>query len=285
MKVLRVWLDGEAETQKGTNINPSPNLEPVQICNGVASCYNDTVLDRLDDFMVLANSYGIKLLIDMHSFNALSAGDVYGAAYGIADFYTNTTAQEAFDARLNSAITYLGIEAENEAMIGNGQASIEDHQQWQCDRATTIKTELNGNTGPEYLTCPSLDVISIHAYAVTDYYTSSIDSYVQQAVNAGKMLIMEEWGTCYYNTSNNNCSDGGALPADTRNANIQGWAANITAAGLPWLYWEVIPNADPHWDGDSEIGVVDDPSWTTLQQAAQDALNAPAAFDFSAYLL
>jgi len=96
---------------------------------------------------------------------------------------------------------------------------------------------------------------------------------------------MEEWGACYYNTSNNNCSYGGALPTGTRNANIQGWAANITAAGLSWLYWEVIPNADPHWDGDFEIGVVDDPFWSTLQQAAQNALNAPAAFDFSAYLL
>lgn len=145
---------------------------------------------------------------------------MYGSAYGIADFYTNTTAQEAFDARLVHVLNHVhntlgqpwkelsdyifGFEAENEAMIGDGQDFIEDHQQWQCDRAATIKTELNGNTGilvltgggswmaesvqPKYLTCPSLDVISIHAYAVTDYYTSSIDSYVRQAVNAGKNI-------------------------------------------------------------------------------------------------
>ena len=75
----------------------------------------------------------------MHSFNALSAGDVYGAEYGIADFYTNATAQTEFDARLvhvmNHVHTSLAkpwkelndyifcFEAENEAMIGDVRVS------------------------------------------------------------------------------------------------------------------------------------------------------------------
>ncbi|PCH43597.1 glycoside hydrolase family 5 protein [Wolfiporia cocos MD-104 SS10] len=241
MKVLRVWLDGQSESQKGTNINPFPDLEPTQICNGVASCYNDTVLNRLDDFMVAANSYGIK-----------------------------------------------------------GQTFIQDNQQWQCDRAATIKSQLSSDnilvmTGgeswmaesvqPDWLTCDSLDVISIHAYGTGDYDTSSIETYVQQAQSAGKKLIMEEWGACYFDTENNDCPTGDALSSDTRNANIQQWAGSITNAGLPWLYWEVIPNADPHYSYDYEIGLVDDPSWSTLKQVAQDALSATAAFDFSAYLL
>ncbi|KZT67622.1 glycoside hydrolase family 5 protein [Daedalea quercina L-15889] len=324
MKVLRVWLDGQSETQKGTNINPFPDLEPVQICNSVSSCYNDTVLDHLDEFMLLARSHDMKLLVDMHSFNALQADDVYGTEYGIADFYTNAIAQEASDARfvhvLNHVQTTLhqpwkelneytcGFEAENEAMIGDAQTFIEDHQQWQCDRANTIKTELKANTGvhprphwvvltggeswvvesvqPGFLNCTALDVISIHAYAVTDYYTSSdIESYVQQALDANTKFIVEEWGVCYYDTSNNDYPSGAALPTDTRNYNIQGWAANITAAGLPRLYWEAIPNADPHWGGDYEVGIVDGPSWNTLKQAARDALSAPAGFNFSEYLL
>ncbi|KAH9836565.1 uncharacterized protein C8Q71DRAFT_857795 [Rhodofomes roseus] len=140
--------------------------------------------------------------------------------------YKNTTAQEAFDACLAHVLNHVhttlgqpwkdlndyifGLEAETEVRIGNGQTFIEDHQQWQCDRASTIKTELNGNTGivvltggeswmmsefvqPDFLTCPALDVISIHTYAVTDYYTSSIESYVQQVLHARKKLIMEEW--------------------------------------------------------------------------------------------
>lgn len=253
----------------------------------------------------------------MHSYNALAANDVYGQAYGIGDFYTDSEAQTAFDQRLVYILNHVhttlgkpwkelneyvfGFEAENEAMIGDGQTFIQDNQQWQCSRASTIKGQLGDNSGilvmtggeswmaesvqPDYLTCDDLDVISIHAYSTGDYETSSIQTYVQQAQNAGKKLILEEWGVCYFDTSNNDCPSGDALDTDTRNANIQNWASSITAAGLPWLYWEVIPNADPHWGTDYEIGVVDDPSWSTLKQAAQDALNAEAAFDFSAYLL
>lgn len=317
MKVLRVWLDGQSETQKGTNINPFPDLEPNYICDGDASCYNDTVLERLDDFMLAANSYGIKLLIDMHSFNALAAGDVYGQEYGTGYFYTESAATSAFDQRLIHIVNHVhttlgqpwkelseyifGFEAENEAMIGKGQTFIQDNQQWQCDRANTIKGQLGDNSGilvltggeswmaesvqPDFLTCEYLDVISIHAYGTGDLETSAIQTYVQQAQSAGKMLLMEEWGACYFDTSNNDCPSGDALSSDQRNANINQFASAITAAGLPWLYWEVIPNADPHWGSDYEIGLSGDPSWSTLQQAAQAASNAQAAFDFSAYLL
>lgn len=71
----------------------------------------------------------------MHSFNALQAGDVYGALYGTVDFYEDTTAQSAFDARLQHVMSHVhttlgqpwselsdyifAFEAENEAMIGS----------------------------------------------------------------------------------------------------------------------------------------------------------------------
>ncbi|PSS37153.1 hypothetical protein PHLCEN_2v1026 [Hermanssonia centrifuga] len=316
MKVLHVWLDGQSTSQKGTNIDPFPDLEPTQICNGAANCYNDTVLQRLDDFMIDANSHGIKLIISMHSFNALQAGDVYGREYGTGYFYEQAYPQQAFDARLqhvmNHVHTTLGkpwkqlndyifaFEAENEAMIGKGQQYIEDHQQWQCDRANTIKNELAGNTGiliitggeswmdesvqPGFLSCASLDAISIHAYGTGDYATSAIQTYVQRAQAAGKKLLMEEWGACYFTTENNNCPSGSVLSTSTRNQNIQTWASQITAAGLPWLYWQVLPNADPHYGQDYEIGI-GDASWGTLESAAQAALSANAAFDFTEYLL
>lgn len=53
-------------------------------------------------------------------------------------------------------------------------------------------------------------------------------------------------GACYFTTENNNCPQGSVLATATRNANIKQWAAQITAAGLPWLYWQVLPNKDPH---------------------------------------
>ena len=72
----------------------------------------------------------------MHSFNALQAGDVYGAAYGTVNFYEDAGAQAAFDARLQHVMNHVhttlgepwkdlsdyifGFEAENEAMINSG---------------------------------------------------------------------------------------------------------------------------------------------------------------------
>ncbi|KAI0358966.1 glycoside hydrolase [Trametes cingulata] len=316
MKVLRVWLDGQSTTQKGTDIDPFPDLEPNQICNGDQSCYDDTVLQRLDDFMIDAHAHGIKLIITMHSFNALQAGDVYGAEFGTGFFYEQDFPQQAFDARLVHILNHVhttlgkpwkelneyifGFEAENEAMIGKGQDYIQQHQQWQCDRAKTIRGQLGDNSGilvmtggesfltesvqPDWLSCAELDVISIHAYGVGDLQTSALQPFVQQAQNAGKKLLMEEWGACFFNTENNDCPNGDALSTDQHNANIESFANAITGAGLPWLYWQVIPNADPHNGFDYEIGI-GEPSWSTLQSVAQQALQAPAAFDFSAFLL
>ncbi|KAH9841925.1 glycoside hydrolase family 5 protein [Rhodofomes roseus] len=319
LKVLRVWLDGQSSSQKGTKLNPFNELEPKTPCNGDASCYDDTVLERLDDFMVAANSYGVKLLITMHSFNALGNPDAYGKKYGKGDFYSNNEAQTAFDARLEHILNHnhtslskpwkelkdyvFAFEAENEAMIGNGESFVKAHQQWQCDRAGTIKGQLGNDSGilvttggeswlsesvqPGFLSCDALDVISIHAYGTGDLATSALKPYVAQAQAAGKMLMVEEWGACYFDTSNNDCPKGDALDADTRSGNIINWAEQIDNAGLPWLYWQVLPNADPHGDYDYEIAMdgSDAAAWSALQQAAKSAANATAAFDFSAYLL
>ena len=71
----------------------------------------------------------------MHSYNALSGGDVYGAAYGIDTFYTSAEATSQFDNRLTHILNHVhttlqqpwktlsqyifAFEAENEAMIGD----------------------------------------------------------------------------------------------------------------------------------------------------------------------
>lgn len=64
---------------------------------------------------------------------------------------------------------------------------------------------------------------------------------------------MQEWGMCYYDTSNNNCPKGNPLPATTRDDNIKKYADQISAAGVPWMYWQIIPNADPHDGYDYEV--------------------------------
>lgn len=43
----------------------------------------------------------------MHSFNALAAGDVYGAEYGTGYFYEQTTPQQQFDNRLKHVLNHV----------------------------------------------------------------------------------------------------------------------------------------------------------------------------------
>lgn len=98
----------------------------------------------------------------MHSWNALSAGDVYGQWYGTGYFYEWANATSEFDNRLRHILNHnhktlnkpwkelseyiFAFEAENEAMIGKvsseylalvssdgrfkGQGYIEDNQSW-----------------------------------------------------------------------------------------------------------------------------------------------------------
>lgn len=48
---------------QGTQITPFPDVEPSQICNGDQSCYNPQILNDIDQLMIDAHSYGIKVCI------------------------------------------------------------------------------------------------------------------------------------------------------------------------------------------------------------------------------
>lgn len=309
VKVLRVWLDGQTGTPKGTPINTYNSLE-----GSTPQSWDDTVLNRLDSFMAKASSYGIKLSISLHSYNALEGNtDYYGQWYGTGDFYTNSDAIQNFKVRIAHVMAHVNpangktwaespeyifaFEAQNEAMHpqGNKPALVA----WQCTMAEAIKGNLKGSkdilitTGggsylatsalDEYLQCGAIDVIAIHAYGTGDFATSQLTPYVQKAKNANKKLIMQEWGACYTDTSNNGCTYGNALPASTRDANIKNWSASIAAAGIPWFYWQIIPNKDPHTDWDYEVGIGEE-NWGALQAAALQASQVDSAFNFDQWL-
>lgn len=163
-----------------------------------------------------------------------------------------------------------------------------------------IKDGLNGNSGilvttgggayldnsllDAYFTCDSLDILAIHAYGTSDFATDKLQGYVQKAQSNNKKLIMQEWGACYYDSANNRCSPSSALDEATRENNIKTWAGQISAAGIPWFYWQILPNEDPHGDWDYEVGI-DGSSWSGMESAANATAGYQAAFDFSAYLL
>jgi mannan endo-1,4-beta-mannosidase len=135
-----------------------------------------------------------------------------------------------------------------------------------------------------YFSCSSLDVLAIHAYGVGDFKTSALQPYVTKAKNAGKKLIMQEWGACYTDASNNNCNGGSPISSGSRDNNIKTWGAQIDAAGIPWFYWQILPNADPHQGWDYEVGI-NDVNWASLKAAGLAAGQAESAFDFSKWLL
>ncbi|KAM0343532.1 hypothetical protein ACHAPU_008427 [Fusarium lateritium] len=310
VKVLRVWLDGQSGSTKGTPINSFNGLQGTG-----PDDWDDTVLNRLDNFMAKAHGYGIKLLVSIHSYNALEGNkDFYGKYYGTSDFYTNSQAIAQFKQRIAHVLAHknpkngktwaqsseyiFAFEAQNEAMHPQGNKPA--LASWQCTMAQSIKDNLQGNskilvtTGggsyvddsllDPYFSCSSLDVLGIHAYGTTDFTTSKLKPYVEKAKNAGKKLIMQEWGACYTNAANNNCNGGSPLSASTRDANIKKWAAAIDESGIPWFYWQILPNPDPHYDWDYEVGI-NDVNWGALKAAGLAAGQAESAFDFGPYLL
>ncbi|KAJ5224970.1 glycoside hydrolase family 5 protein [Penicillium chermesinum] len=309
-KVLRVWLDAEDSPQKNTTFTSYPPLE-----SDKPGSWDDTVLNNLDDVMFNANKYGIKLLISIHSYNALAGkNDFYGQWYGTGDFYTDKNAIQYFKNRIAHVLAHVNphngktwaesseyifaFEAQNEAM--HDQADPDALTAWQCTMGQAIKDNLNGNTGilvttgggaylansllDAYFSCKALDMLAIHAYGTSDFATDQLQPYVSKAQASGQKLIMEEWGACYFDSENNSCQQSQPLSSDTRDNNIKKWADSISAAGIPWLYWQILPNEDPHEGWDYEVGI-NGVNWDALKAAASSTSSYDAAFDFSGFLL
>lgn len=94
---------GEDSPQKNTDFSSYPPLE-----SDSPGSWNDTVLNNLDDLMFNANKYGIKLLIAIHSYNALSDNkDYYGKWYGTGNFYTDSDAIQNFKKRIAYVLTHV----------------------------------------------------------------------------------------------------------------------------------------------------------------------------------
>ncbi|KAF7362591.1 hypothetical protein MVEN_00607900 [Mycena venus] len=295
MKVLRTWVTGVGAGQKASDNIAVPDLE----ANGIGN-YNDAVLNLIDQLMVDAHARGIKLLIGMHDKNALQSGDIYGQTFGLDGFYTNPTAINAFNQRITHILNthknallgnqpwselggyIFGWEPQNKPMIFD-QSFYLAHLSWICNAAQQIRNNTGDRnqlifTGggsaaasvqPTFFSssCPAIDVVAIHDY--NDDYDSFMPSAISQAQAAGKKLIIEEWGS---------------LVGSGRTANLNSNVQKVNNYKVPWLYWELISNADPHQGEDYEIQV-NGADWSTISGASQStAALTGAPFDFSASL-
>jgi mannan endo-1,4-beta-mannosidase len=50
------------------------------------------------------------------------------------------------------------------------------------------------------------------------------------------------------------------------------------------MYWQILPNRDPHYSTDYEIGI-DDVNWATFQQVADATQSYNSPWDWAPYLL
>ncbi|KAJ7589457.1 glycoside hydrolase family 5 protein [Mycena floridula] len=294
MKVLRTWVTGHAAGQKASSNTQINDLEAGGIRN-----YDDTILNQIDQLMVDAHARGIKLLIGMYDQNSLLAGDVYSQKYGTSGFYTNPNAIDDFNQRITHILNVhknallgnrpwselsayiFGLEAQNEPMIFD-QTLYKNNLAWICNTAQQIRNNVGdrnqliftgGGSASASVqsfffgsSCTAVDVVSIHDY--NDDYDSFMPSAVSQAKAAGKKLIIEEWGSLF---------------GSGRTANLNSNVQKINSYGVPWLYWELISNADPHQGEDYEIQV-NGADWSTISAAAKSTAALTGAFDFSASL-
>ncbi|EIW75190.1 glycoside hydrolase family 5 protein [Coniophora puteana RWD-64-598 SS2] len=294
MKVLRTFVQGVPAGQKGSDNIQVNDVEG----NGIGQ-WDDTILNAIDELMVLAQGYGVKLLISMYDKNTLAAGGPYNAKYGESGFYTNSDALSDYSNRITYILNthknsqannqpwselgdyIFGYDVMNEPMINQGASFFESNLDWVCNVAKQIRGNVGdanqliftgGNSAGVsvqdrfFESDCAIDAIAVHDY--TDGYDSYLPDAISKANSAGKKLIIEEWGS---------------LVGGDRDSNLQSNVQKMNQYGVSWIYWELITNTDPNQGEDYEIDIGGD-DWSTIQSLAKTTAGTTGAFDFSASL-
>ncbi|KXS14438.1 glycoside hydrolase family 5 protein [Gonapodya prolifera JEL478] len=198
--VVRIFITEVDAGLKNTSATYTPDLEPSTL--GV---FNDTILTTVDEFMYRAQSLGVKL------------GAVRRAA------------------RHNEALGY----------------SAGGDPNWVCARAMTVKqlvrpgilvftgggTDVGTLVRDQYLSCPSIDVISVHSYDAGKWVNASnYCSLMDKVAAAGKRAVIEELG---------------ARGSD-RASSLRLQMARGPELGRPLMPWQVVK---PRSQGDYEFWV------------------------------
>ncbi|KAF2816613.1 beta-1,3-mannanase [Mytilinidion resinicola] len=313
-KVLRLWVVGS----DGGCVKGSPDVQKVADLETTVGTYDTSVLDALDNTLKIMADNGMKAIISPHNANSIAGFatcDAYCTKFGTGtNFYTSNEAKSAYDARLKTIISYnspnfgkawgelfdviLAFDLQNEPMIGaidylNGN----DESDWLCGRAGNLKALLNGSGvkiatggigGSQYdghefnlldkaIRCSAIDIMSVHGYMGTAanwaYFVGGDKDVISAAKNANKHVMIEEWGVDSKSTDD-----------------FDKQAQVFNKAGIPWLYWQVIPGKDETESGHQEncgydgyeIGLAS--SKGDVAGAIKNANAATAAQDWTGFL-
>ena len=252
-KTVRVWINGLGTgCVKGSNV-----VRGVSEFETTIGTYNWDTLAAVDVVLSKLAAKGMKAIISPHDGNDVHDGDSGGNGCDIycktyhSGFYSSSTAQAQFDARIKAILTYksptsgmvwgnwseaiLAFDLENEPFQFTSDGANNDPSNWLCGRAKTFKnyiTDSNikvatGGIGGDQshghnmlakaLSCSEIDLMSVHAY-VGDASTwgAILPGMQSQCANNNKLLYVEEWGvaTSYHDNFNSQSAaiNGQAIP-------------------------------------------------------------------------
>lgn len=277
VKVFRLWVTG----LQGGCIKGSLDVAAVPDLESTVGVYDTTVLDQLDATLSRLHANGIKAIISPHDagqVNGANGCDAYCRKYANqTNFYTSAAAVADYDARLSVILNYespafgkkwsqldeviLAFDVQNEPMIDAVQLlEGNDPDDWLCGRAgvlegligddSRVQVATGGIGGSHYccdhqfndldkaLRCEAFDIVSVHGYMskATDwaYFITGDASILEktEAAGTGHKVMIEEWGVAA------SSEDGFDEQVDVFNN-----------AGVPWLYWQVVPGKDQSQDG------------------------------------
>ena len=303
VRMIRIFFATVDANQAGSRAVEAHDLERYH----VGAPYTDTeILTRMDQFIQNVATYGqgrIKLIIALHDRYALGCyaykADGYVKKYDIptaescsppndaSKFYFNEQAQNDYVARLtfllNHTNPYFGqrwgslnriifafdIENESQGYTSNYNAN------WMCNISKRIRSLVNNGVlistggGTDYglslrlenFQCSALDLISMHDYTMDgDSARAKFQEAIKLAQQYNKRVIVEEFG---------------GRGDEQQAAALNRIGATAHEQGLPWLVWEVVPNAKT---GDFEFFTNDPTAWAAYQHQAYWAQMSPSPF-------
>lgn len=254
-KVIRIWINGLGTgCVKGSNVVTS-----IQEFETTIGTYNYDSLAAVDAILAQMVAKGMKAIISPHDGNDIhdssisgNGCDIYCKTYGTS-FYSNSNAQAQYDARIKAILTYkspssgltwgnwseaiLAFDLENEPFQFTNDGANNDPSGWLCGRAANFKKYIedsnikvatggiggdqshNYNMLPAALACPSIDLMSVHAY-VGDASTwgSIMPRFESSSAANNKLVYIEEWGV-----------------STSYDSDFNSQSAAINQIGYPWV--------------------------------------------------
>ncbi|KXS19082.1 glycoside hydrolase family 5 protein [Gonapodya prolifera JEL478] len=298
VKVVRIFITGIAAGAKGSSAVEVNQLESTTVGvydDKVLQLVDDLMVKTFNSGIKLNIVFHDRYMIDCtwgcdayaYQWGAYTTYQ-NGATHDVSAWYQNANFASEYENRMLHIVNHVnptlgrawkdlpeaifGFGIQNE---GQAHSPIGDPN-WVCNRATFIKANLapgiNVLTGggadvpdsilSQHISCPAIDVISVHSYDSGAWSRSDYLQLFQQIVAGGKRAIVEEFGAS------------GSGKASSLAAQI----SQITNSwGVPSFAWQVMKPSNPN---DYEFFTDQGDVWSAFTSAIADASGKPGTFSW-----